>query len=331
MTQEYNEYYRIIEEAKTKDRLKSDNEYFERHHIIPKALGGTNSWRNLVLLTPEEHYICHSLLPWFCEGEAKAKMVYAWNVLNNAGKQEKGRSIIGPKKYGELKRLHKKSIVGAKHPGAKQIYQINRDTGKIVKLWGCASEAAMELNIDFSLISAAARGRQKTAKDFIWVFKKNFSPEFDYSLFHPSNYNERSNHPRARKIHQVDKDTGIIIKTWNCINDAALELDISNGDIVSRAKENCRTAGGYRWYYPENYVMGQVLTTIQKEKEADTYRKENARNCGVVYQIDIITNEIIKKWPYASVAARSLNIDLSGITKCVKGKQGHCGGYLWSN
>ena len=36
--------------------------YKERHHIIPRCLGGNNTKENLVDLTPEEHYIAHLLL-----------------------------------------------------------------------------------------------------------------------------------------------------------------------------------------------------------------------------------------------------------------------------
>lgn len=46
-------------------KLKTTNPayvYYERHHIIPKCMGGDNSKTNLVLLTPEEHYLAHLLL-----------------------------------------------------------------------------------------------------------------------------------------------------------------------------------------------------------------------------------------------------------------------------
>lgn len=36
--------------------------YLERHHIVPKCLGGSDSAINLVELTPEEHYVAHQLL-----------------------------------------------------------------------------------------------------------------------------------------------------------------------------------------------------------------------------------------------------------------------------
>lgn len=34
----------------------------ERHHIIPRCMGGTDDPLNIAILTPEEHYLAHQLL-----------------------------------------------------------------------------------------------------------------------------------------------------------------------------------------------------------------------------------------------------------------------------
>lgn len=52
-------YQRLI--AKAQGRSKKDG-VFEKHHILPVCLGGTDDALNLVLLTPEEHYVAHQLL-----------------------------------------------------------------------------------------------------------------------------------------------------------------------------------------------------------------------------------------------------------------------------
>lgn len=36
--------------------------YRERHHVLPRCMGGGDSKENLVALTPEEHYVAHQLL-----------------------------------------------------------------------------------------------------------------------------------------------------------------------------------------------------------------------------------------------------------------------------
>lgn len=70
-----NWYNNIIDNAK--NRVLDG--YKERHHIIPKSLGGTDDEFNLVYLTAKEHYIVHLLLPYMVTDSAyKQKM---WGAL----------------------------------------------------------------------------------------------------------------------------------------------------------------------------------------------------------------------------------------------------------
>lgn len=68
-------YNRIISNAKSRDLDKSI--YFEKHHIIPRSLGGTNDPDNIVKLTAKEHFICHLLLTKMTTGKAKRSMACA--------------------------------------------------------------------------------------------------------------------------------------------------------------------------------------------------------------------------------------------------------------
>lgn len=51
-------YNSIIENRK----INIPDGYTEKHHIIPRCMGGDNSKENLVRLTAREHFICHVLL-----------------------------------------------------------------------------------------------------------------------------------------------------------------------------------------------------------------------------------------------------------------------------
>jgi len=53
--------------------------YVEKHHIIPRSLGGTNDKENLVLLTAREHFICHFLL-----AKMYSKESVEWFKMNHA-------------------------------------------------------------------------------------------------------------------------------------------------------------------------------------------------------------------------------------------------------
>lgn len=73
-----NIYFNIIKSAQIRDTVG----YTERHHIIPKSLGGSNKKDNLVMLTAREHFICHWLLTKMVDGDDLRKMKHAiWRML----------------------------------------------------------------------------------------------------------------------------------------------------------------------------------------------------------------------------------------------------------
>lgn len=68
--------------------------YTEKHHIIPRSLGGDESDTNMVTLTAREHFVAHKLLPRFLadegDSEGSRKMVYAvWILQNRLGHDDR--------------------------------------------------------------------------------------------------------------------------------------------------------------------------------------------------------------------------------------------------
>lgn len=54
---------------------------YERHHILPKSLGGTNSPTNIVCVPPRVHFILHRLLCKMVDGNDLKKMRYALWIM----------------------------------------------------------------------------------------------------------------------------------------------------------------------------------------------------------------------------------------------------------
>ena len=100
LTNKYtNVYNAIIEHAKNREL----NSYFEKHHIVPQSLGGTNNKENIVKLTAREHFICHLLLTKMVDGPNKSKMYQAaWMMASCSGKNQE-RYKINNRLYEELK------------------------------------------------------------------------------------------------------------------------------------------------------------------------------------------------------------------------------------
>lgn len=56
------DYQRIYNELIQRSQQRETEGFVERHHIVPKCLGGSDEIENIVRLTPEEHYVAHQLL-----------------------------------------------------------------------------------------------------------------------------------------------------------------------------------------------------------------------------------------------------------------------------
>jgi hypothetical protein len=111
-------YNSIIERAKS--RILPKEIYTEKHHILPKSLGGTNDSTNLVRLTAREHFICHLLLPKMVTGIYKRNMSFAlWSMITMDHSTSRNRYKINSRMFQSIKiqvaraksDLHKGKIV----------------------------------------------------------------------------------------------------------------------------------------------------------------------------------------------------------------------------
>lgn len=91
-------YNSIINRAK--DRVLEG--YSEKHHIIPKSLGGSDTISNLVALTAREHFICHLLLTKMVVGKNRSKMEKAVFMLTVSSNTQQ-RYKITNRRYEQIK------------------------------------------------------------------------------------------------------------------------------------------------------------------------------------------------------------------------------------
>lgn len=109
----YKKIYReMIEKAAGRD-LAADI-YIEKHHILPKCLGGTNDASNIVKLTAAEHYVAHQLLVKMHPGNSK--LIYAVHAMTIGSKKQhirnnKEYSWIREQFSKTLSKTHKNKIV----------------------------------------------------------------------------------------------------------------------------------------------------------------------------------------------------------------------------
>lgn len=133
-------YDSIIENRKRNPVPKG--QYSEKHHIVPRCLGGKDNKDNLVVLTAKEHFICHMLLVEIYRHDKKNyyKMLHAFIMMKAQNKSHGNNRYINSRLYAKyrkefvLKQSKTQSGKLNSQYGSCWIYNLNsKQTKKIPK------------------------------------------------------------------------------------------------------------------------------------------------------------------------------------------------------
>lgn len=101
-------YFSIISRAK----LRNKPEISERHHIVPKSMGGTE----IVYLTPKEHFVCHLLLTKMTSGKNRSKMLWALHRMLFSKSKSMRRYVPSSRTYERFRVSFYSQIKGKPFP-----------------------------------------------------------------------------------------------------------------------------------------------------------------------------------------------------------------------
>lgn len=266
----------------TRGRFACGDEYKERHHIIPRCMGGTNDKDNLIDLYAREHFEAHRLLA--LENPDIKGLTYAWwamSVQTNAytkkrycitaeeyeevrtyysiilSKNMKGNNnpFYGKKHSDESKNKIKENhadLSGSNSPCKKSVLQYDVN-GKFIKEWDCIITASKELNINRHMISRCLVGKQITTNGwkYMWFYKDGFT--YSRVLNNIKKINKiKENRSIKALIHNPSKkpvrciDTNIIYESMIC---ASKKTGALPEKISMVCNGNRKTAGGYHWEF----------------------------------------------------------------------------------
>lgn len=155
-------YAEFINDRKSKQPQKPD--YFEKHHIVPRSLGGGNEAENLIRLTPEDHLFAHLLLAKV-HGGRMWNAVYAMCYLLNSGTKA-GRVFGNRPMFGYMRRkvaqYHSVIFRGPLGPQAdKTEYELRHFDGRVA----IGNRFVLEqiTGVTRQQISAVLKGAKKSA------------------------------------------------------------------------------------------------------------------------------------------------------------------------
>jgi hypothetical protein len=210
-------YEQLIDKAKREDRDYISNKIYERHHILPKCMGGdgkVNQWRthpNIVILTPREHYLAHTLLCEIYPENSKLKFAL-WAMSNQLGENRKYK--ICSRQYERVRENYVKLVRGVP----------KTDEHKIK-------------------LSEALKGRER--EEFTELHKINISKNIKgikKSKEHRKNLSKSKSIP----VFQYTLD-GVFLKQWESAKKAGNILNIDPGDITGCRRGVKKSAGGFLW------------------------------------------------------------------------------------
>jgi hypothetical protein len=227
-------YNQIIERAKNR-QLEG---YKEKHHIIPKCLGGLDIDNNLVELTAREHFICHQLL---CEIYPKENKLKQALFLMAIGKQKRKNNYY---KLSSITYERLKNEYSQKLKGKKRSEETKQNISKSLKGKKRSEEIKQKM-------SKSRKGHKMYTQEW----KDNISKSLkgkkrsDEIKLRISNGLKGKVSKTKKIVMQYDKQ-GNFIKEYSSVTEAALSLNKKTGAAITEVCNNKRKSiFGYIWKY----------------------------------------------------------------------------------
>lgn len=134
----YQEFINNI--LQTRGRYIYDNEYHEKHHIVPRCKNGSNDEDNLIDLFAREHFIAHKLLAK--ENMDDEQLVCAYTIMAFAKDKNQNRYELSPEEYEEARKMHSQRFSGTNNPSAKRVIRLYDE-----KIYGTIRKCCDDNNI----------------------------------------------------------------------------------------------------------------------------------------------------------------------------------------
>lgn len=154
-----NKYLKIYQDICNRAKTRKLEGYKEKHHIIPRSLGGTNDADNIAILTAREHFVCHLLLVKMTLHNNKSKMVFALNCMMNRKTESMDRYVPCSRMF-EILRIHLSEAHKQIGRSAQHKEAISKaHTGKIVS---DETKQKMSIASKNNIVGGAVKGSKRS-------------------------------------------------------------------------------------------------------------------------------------------------------------------------
>ena len=302
----------------TRGRFNCGDKYHERHHIVPKCIGGGNEKENLIDLFAREHYIAHKLLAK--ENSDNDKLVYAWTCMAFTKNGIAYECEITPEEYEEARiALSKKMTGSGNHFYGKKHTAESKEKNRQQHIGIKASDEA-KARMSESQIKRMQDpdARAACGKPHTEAWKKEQSERMS-----------GENHPMYGKHHtKVTKEKISKANTGRVMSE---EFRQKISEITSG--ENNPMYGKHHTEETKSKIGAKLRgrkipeDVLRKINETRPRGEEHFKaRCVVQLNKD---GSFVCEWAYIQLASKTLNIGASHISSCCRNMRKSAGGFVW--
>lgn len=205
--------------------------------------------------------------------------------------------------YNSFKQGYNMTEGGSNQVGQSKAIAINQYSldGTYIQSFQSIIDADRILKISSSDIVQVCKGKRSHAGGYLWRYSSEVPAKENIVPLEDINY----------KIRPVSQYTlqGKLLRTYNSITEAAEINNFKPSTICQNCSKRLKTAYGYIWAY--------------KEDKIDSIKVK-----PIIQQYDL-NNNLIAEFPTVTMASKSTNIAISGISECCHNKRKTAGGYIW--
>lgn len=249
---EYQNY--IMQILNTRGRFGCGEEYHERHHIVPRCMGGADTEDNLIDLYAREHFIAHKLLVE--ENPSNKRLCYAlWAMAGLQNKTESHKGMCSPEEYEYAKRVMSESRRGSKATPETKLklskmlmgHPVSEETKQKLSM-----SKMGEKNPNYGK-SLSTETRRKMSKSRTGEKNHNYGKHWTDSVETVQKRAESN----KKDIEQYDL-YGNLVAQYHGIVEASIVTGIEKTSICKVCKGVRKTAGGYIWRYASEIEGGDA-------------------------------------------------------------------------
>jgi hypothetical protein len=249
------------------------------------------------------------------EAAARASGLTPDNIYKNVKGDNKSAGgfvwrYASPKEIKKLPRVQPSAHGQKKYVGT-EVIQYSPD-GKMIAPFASISDAANELKINVSNISAVLDKAGRSAAGYVWRTRGN------------RYYGELAKRPSANKARVVSQYDlkGRKIQVFNSTFEAESITGVPSTSISMAARGKLKSTGGFIWLYGDGAKKIDVAAHFASTRKAI----QEVSKPVLKFSLD---GDLMASFPSIAAAARAEGISINRISSAVNGSTKSAAGYVW--